>query len=92
MASDIATSFLGALQASLSVLLTIGAGVLASRYNLLKEASGRDISKLCVRLMLPALLIVNVGEEVTLETAARYLPVLSKFSWLAKSDGDVSLW
>jgi predicted permease len=78
MASDIATSFLGALQASLSVLLTIGAGVVASRYNLLKEASGRDISKLCVRLMLPALLIVNVGEEVTVETAARYLPILSK--------------
>lgn len=78
MPSDIATSFLGALQASLSVLLTIGAGVLASRYNLLKEASGRDISKLCVRLMLPALLIVNVGEEVDLKTAPRYLPVLSK--------------
>ena len=79
MASDIATSFLGALQASLSVLLTIGAGVIASRYNLLKEASGRDISKLCVRLMLPALLIVNVGEEVTIKTAARYLPILSMY-------------
>ena len=79
MASDIATSFLGALQASLSVLLTIGAGVIASRYNLLKEASGRDISKLCVRLMLPALLIVNVGEEVTIKTASRYLPILSMY-------------
>ena len=80
MSSGILPSFLGALQASLAVLLTISAGAIASRYNLLKESSARDISKICVRLFLPALLIVNVGSEVEIDTAARYIPVLSKSS------------
>ena len=82
MPSGILTSFLGALQASLAVLLTIGAGVIASRYNLLKESSARDISKVCVRLFLPALLIVNVGSELDIKTASRYLPVLGKLACL----------
>jgi predicted permease len=73
-------SFLGALQASLAVLLTISFGVLASRFNLLKDSSSRDISKTCVRLFLPALMITNVGAELHAETAWRYVPVLSKFS------------
>ncbi|EDO04291.1 hypothetical protein SS1G_06774 [Sclerotinia sclerotiorum 1980 UF-70] len=70
--------FLGALQASLTVLLTISYGVIASRYNLLKESSTRDISKTAVRLFLPALLITNVGEELKPDTAWRYVPVLSE--------------
>lgn len=71
--------FLGALQASLTVLLTISYGVVASRFNLLKESSARDISKTAVRLFLPALLITNVGEELKWDTAYRYIPVLSEF-------------
>lgn len=71
--------FLGALQASLTVLLTISYGVIASRFNLLKESSTRDISKTAVRLFLPALLITNVGEELKSDTAYRYVPVLSEF-------------
>ncbi|KAB8291300.1 hypothetical protein EYC80_009986 [Monilinia laxa] len=68
--------FLGALQASLTVLLTISYGVVASRFNLLKEPSTRDISKTAIRLLLPALLITNVGEELNADTAYRYVPVL----------------
>ncbi|RDW88895.1 hypothetical protein BP6252_00927 [Coleophoma cylindrospora] len=45
MADGILESFLGALQASLAVLLTISYGVIASRYGLLKESSSKDISK-----------------------------------------------
>lgn len=78
MSNGILPSFLGALQASVSVLLTIGYGVVASRFNLLKESSSRDISKTCVRLFLPALLINNVGSELHADTALRYVPVLSK--------------
>lgn len=78
MPSDTLTSFLGALQASLAVLLTISYGVVASRLNLLKASSARDISKICVRLFLPALLITNVGSELHLDTGIRYVPVLSK--------------
>jgi hypothetical protein len=54
MSDGILPSFLGALQASLAVLLTIGYGAVAFRFNLLKESSPRDISRTCVRLFLPA--------------------------------------
>ncbi|KAI9711610.1 MAG: hypothetical protein M1812_007132 [Candelaria pacifica] len=70
------TSFLGALQASLAVLLTIGYGVIASQFNILQESSAKDISKLCVRLFLPALLISNVGSQIHLDTVTRYVPIL----------------
>ena len=78
MSSGILPSFLGAVQASLDVLLTISYGVIASRLSILKESSSRDISKMCVRLFLPALLITNVGEQLHADTAGRYVPVLSK--------------
>lgn len=46
----LAPAFLGALQASVAVLLTIGYGVIASQYNILRDSSAKDISKLCVKL------------------------------------------
>jgi predicted permease len=79
MSHGILPSFLGALQASLAVLLTIGYGAVASRFNLLKESSSRDISKTCVRLFLPALMITNVGSELHADTIHRYVPILGKF-------------
>ena len=72
------TSFLGALQASLSVLLTIGYGVIAAQFDLLSTTSAKDISKICVRMFLPALLITNMGSQLHLDTAMRYVPVLSR--------------
>lgn len=60
--------FLGALQASLAVLLTIFWGVIAAQFDLLNEKSAKDISKACVRLFLPALLIVNVGQQLSIES------------------------
>lgn len=65
--------FTGALQASLAVLLTIFYGVIAAQFNLLNEKSAKDISKACVRLFLPALLIVNVGQQLSLESVSRPL-------------------
>ncbi|KAI4719866.1 membrane transporter [Aureobasidium sp. EXF-10727] len=70
--------FTGALQASLAVLLTIFYGVIAAQFNLLTEKSAKDISKACVRLFLPALLIVNVGQQLSLESGTKYLAV---FIW-----------
>ncbi len=78
MASSLVTSFLGALQASLAVLLTLSYGVIATQFGLLSEASAKDISKTCVRLFLPALLIHNVGSQLDSETGMRYIPVLRK--------------
>ncbi|KAK5150239.1 hypothetical protein LTR04_006855, partial [Oleoguttula sp. CCFEE 6159] len=45
-------------------------------FNLLSEKSAKEISKTCVRLFLPALLIVNVGSQLHLDTAMKYVPVL----------------
>ncbi|KAK4902057.1 hypothetical protein LTR27_000959 [Elasticomyces elasticus] len=73
---SILTPFLGALQASVSVLLTIFAGVIATQFNLLSEKSSKEISKLCVQLCLPALLIVNVGSQLHLDTGIKYVPII----------------
>ena len=67
-AGSVLVPFVSALQASVAVLLTILAGVVAAQFNLLTESSSKDISKVCVRLFMPALLIVNVGSELHLET------------------------
>ncbi|CAG8956014.1 hypothetical protein HYFRA_00008870 [Hymenoscyphus fraxineus] len=74
--SSLWPSFLGALQASLSVLLTMSYGIIASRCNIMKDKTARDITKICVRFLLPALLITNVGSEIQADTFIRYLPVL----------------
>ncbi|OLN96137.1 putative transporter C5D6.04 [Colletotrichum chlorophyti] len=73
---SILVPFLGAFQASLSVLLTIAAGVIASQHGLLDDASSKKISTFCVRMALPALLITNVGSQLDLETGARYVPIV----------------
>jgi predicted permease len=60
--------FLGALQASVAVLLTILVGVIASQFQLIGIDSSKEISKVAVRLFLPALLIVNVGSQLHSDT------------------------
>ncbi|KZF26271.1 hypothetical protein L228DRAFT_279503 [Xylona heveae TC161] len=77
MADDgLLSSFLGALQASLSVILTILFGVIAAQFDLLNEKSTKQVSRLCVKLLLPCLLIAKVGSELHLSTALRYVPIL----------------
>lgn len=75
---SVLTPFRGALQASLAVLLTMCYGVIAAQFGLLKESSAKDLSRLAVRLFLPALLITEVGSQLHLGTATRYVPILSK--------------
>ena len=74
--SELVVPFVGALQAAFSVLLTIFYGVLAAQFNLLSGKSAKEVSNLCVKMLLPALLIVKVGTEVQQGTALRYLPIL----------------
>ncbi|MCJ1479461.1 hypothetical protein MMC13_008147 [Lambiella insularis] len=76
MSTSLTASFLGSLEASLSVLLTIGYGIVAGQFDLLSASSTKEVSKICVRMFLPALLITNVGSQLHLETATRYIPVL----------------
>lgn len=76
MSGSIATSFLGAVQASVAVLLTISYGAIAAQFKLVSESSAKEISKACVRMFLPALLIYNVGSQLHYDTGIRYVPVL----------------
>lgn len=76
-ASELLIPFVGALQASISVLLTITYGVLAAQFKLLSGTGAKEVSNTCVRLFLPALLIFKVGSELQQGTAIRYLPILS---------------
>ena len=76
MSSSLLSSFLGALQASLSVLLVISYGVLATQFDLLDKASAKKISTVCVRLFLPALLITKVGKELEISNVLSYVAIL----------------
>jgi predicted permease len=71
-------SFLGALQASLSVLLVIFYGVVAAQFKLLDGPTGKTISKVCVKMFLPALLITNLGSELIPERGLNYVVVLGE--------------
>lgn len=70
--TGLAESFLGAIQASLSVLLVISYGGIAAWLNLLDAKNTKAISKICVRMFLPALLIVKIGSQLHVESASRY--------------------
>lgn len=76
MANEFLTSFLGALQASLSVLLVIFYGVIAAQFEILSNVSTKQISALCVRMFLPALMITNIGSQLHADTGIRYIPIL----------------
>ena len=71
-------SFFGAVQASISALLTVAVGVAAAQWGLLGSESSKQISRTCINLFLPLLLISNLGEELHLDAALRYIPILSK--------------
>ena len=76
--TGLGSSLLAAVQASLSVLLVIFYGMIAARFKLLDGASGKSISKVCVKMFLPALLITKIGSELHAGSASRYLTI---FIW-----------
>ncbi|KAF2799776.1 hypothetical protein K505DRAFT_230250 [Melanomma pulvis-pyrius CBS 109.77] len=76
MASGLVSSFVAAIQASLSVLLVITYGSLSAHFGLLDSKTGKSISKICVKLFLPLLLLVKIGSELHPGSANRYLVIL----------------
>ena len=74
--AGLVSSFVAAIQASLSVLLVILYGILAARWKLLDSSSGKAISKVCVKMFLPALLLTKIGSELHSGSAHRYLVIL----------------
>lgn len=75
-AAGFLTPFLGALQACVCVLLTMCYGVVARRLRLIHDATINDMSGLAVKLFLPALIVVHLGQQLHLGTALNYVPVL----------------
>lgn len=70
--SGLSESFLGAIQASVSVLLVIFYGGIAAKLGILDSKSSKAISKICVRMFLPALLVTKLGSEIHAGSAGRY--------------------
>lgn len=75
--SGLLESLLAGLQASLSVLLVISYGSLAAKLGLLSPDSTKAVSKVCVRVFLPALLVTKIGSELHAGSAANYGLVLA---------------
>jgi auxin efflux carrier family protein len=75
--SSFTATFFGALEGSISVLLTLLAGYLAARKGMIDRASVHHVSNLCSMLFLPMLIIVEMGPELTVEQLRRLwiLPV-----------------
>lgn len=74
--SGLLSSFVAAVQASLSVLLVISYGGVAAKLGLLNSSNGKAISKICVKMFLPALLLVQIGTELHTGSVHRYLIIL----------------
>lgn len=66
----------GALQASVSVLLQIFYGVIATQFGLITDGPAKTVSVLCVKLFLPALLLTNIGSQLDQESALRYVSII----------------
>ncbi|PVH70605.1 hypothetical protein DL98DRAFT_472490 [Cadophora sp. DSE1049] len=69
-------SLLAALQASLSVLLVLLYGSLSAHLSLLSPSTGKALSKICVKVFLPALLLTKIGSELHSGSAHRYVLIL----------------
>jgi predicted permease len=74
--SELVVPLVGALQASISVLITIFFGVLTAQFNLLSVGAAKEVSRACVRMFLPALLIYKLGSNLNKDTGILYLPIL----------------
>ena len=94
--SGLGESFLGAFQASLSILLVIATGVIAAQFSLLDASAAKSISSVCVKMFMPALLITKLGSQLHIETANQYWPILGKIKLLEYPLGtgltDVPVW
>ncbi|KAF9737606.1 hypothetical protein PMIN04_003844 [Paraphaeosphaeria minitans] len=74
--SELVVPLVGALQASISVLVTIFFGVVTAQLNLLSVRAAKEVSQACVRMFLPALLIYKLGSNLNKDTGVLYLPIL----------------
>ncbi|KZS91981.1 hypothetical protein SISNIDRAFT_456174 [Sistotremastrum niveocremeum HHB9708] len=64
MSSSLAVTLLSSFQSSLSVLLTLSYGLVASKLGILSPASATQVARLCIQIFLPALLFTSLGSQV----------------------------
>lgn len=74
--SGIVQPLVGGVQATISVILTIAFGVAFSQFGLLDADAAKKISKTSVKVLLPCLLINNLGSQLKPETAYEYVPII----------------
>ncbi|KAJ8114493.1 hypothetical protein OPT61_g3639 [Boeremia exigua] len=74
--SGIVQPLVGGVQATVSVILTITFGVAFSQFGLLDADAASKISKTSVKVLLPCLLINNLGGQLKPETAYEYVPII----------------
>lgn len=79
--SGLVESLLAGLQASVSVLLVITYGGIAAKLGLLTPESTKAVSKVCVRMFLPALLITKIGSELSLHSSTSPVNYGIVFLW-----------
>jgi predicted permease len=76
MNSGLWPTFIAAVQAAVSILFTIFWGLLAGYFEVLDDHSAQKLSQLCVNMLLPALLVTNVGSELNSNNVARYSAIV----------------
>lgn len=82
--SSFMATFTGALEGSISVLLTLLAGYIVARRGMVDRSSVHKVSNLCSKLFLPMLIITEMGPELTVSQLKRLwiLPVWGLVSTL----------
>lgn len=84
--SGIIQPLVGGIQATVSVIITISFGVAFSQFGLLDADAASKISKTSVKVLLPCLLINNLGNTLNIDTAYEYVPILSRSSQLGVTE------
>jgi hypothetical protein len=64
--SELTATMLGAVQGSVSVLLTLAAGYAVCAAGLLDRATTKKISNVASLVFLPCLIVVDMGPELTI--------------------------
>ena len=59
-----------------ALLYTSFADLVPTSGNLLSPRAAKEVSRLCVRMFLPALLIYKIGDNLQQDTGVRYVPIL----------------
>ncbi|KAK7692584.1 hypothetical protein QCA50_004214 [Cerrena zonata] len=83
--SSLLASFLGALEGTVSVLITLYAGYYIGRTGQFDRATVKRVSKVCTTIFLPCLIVVQMGPGITVHNLSKVwiIPIWGLISTLA---------